>query len=181
MSSSTGHKIKARDNPRDVFITPRELAKVHIDYIDAKEDDVWFDPCRFNENGSYYSQFPTEKKIWCEILEGEDFFTECEHNWKKLFPPNKTGDPSIIICCNPPYSILDDWFKECILWNPRVCSFLIGVNNLTAKRIEMFEKAGYGLTKLKMLKVWEWYGMSYIVVFEKGGKSIMDIDRKVYR
>ena len=62
MSSSTGHKIKARDNPRDVFITPRELAKVHIDYIDAKEDDVWFDPCRFNENGSYYSQFPTEKK-----------------------------------------------------------------------------------------------------------------------
>jgi len=167
MSSSVSHKIKRRKNARDVFITPRKLAKVHIDFIDAKDDDFWLDPCRHDANGSYFSQFPTENKEWCEILEDRDFFA--------------TPHVPDIICCNPPYSILDKWITRCVEVNPRVCSFLIGVGNLTARRIEMFEKAGYGLTKLKMLKVFEWYGMTYIAVFEKGTKSIMDIDRTVWR
>jgi hypothetical protein len=152
----------------DVFITPRELAKSHIDFIDSLGNDVWLDPCRFNANGSYYSQFTATETRWCEILEGRDFFTT------HLKPVD-------VICCNPPYSILDRFFARCIELGPRVCSFLLGVQNLTARRIEMFADAGYGITKLKMLKIYQWYGMSYIVVFEKGGESIMHIDRKVYR
>ena len=57
---------------------------------------------------------------------------------------------------------------------------LIGVGNLTARRIEWFEKKGYSLNKLRMLKVQKWYGMSYLVHFEKNSDSIMEIDRKVW-
>ena len=71
-------------------------------------------------------------------------------------------------------------FKKTIELNPDCFSYLIGIGNLTARRIEWCEKAGYGLTKMKMLKVKSWYGMSVIVVFEKNKKSIMTIDRKVW-
>ena len=175
MSSSVSHTIKQRKKPNDVFITPRALAKLQIDMTaDADREKgekwaewgLWLDPCRNNAEGSYYSQFP-ENKDWCEILEGKSFF-------------DYEGAPNVI-CGNPPYSMLDEWFKKTIELNPDVCSFLIGVSNLTAKRIEWFEKADYGITKLKMLKVYKWYGMSYIVVFEKNKKSIMSVDRTVWR
>ena len=46
----------------------------------------------------------------------------------------------------------------------------------------MFEEAGYALTKMKMLKVWKWYGMSVLVNFEKTDKkSIIEIDRTIYK
>ncbi len=165
MSSKVGHSIKKRNNANDVFITPLELAKSHIDMIDTVEGDRWLDSCK--NSGSYFNQFPTENKVYCEILDNKDFF-DC----------NEKVD---IICDNPPYSILDKWFKKVIELNPRVYSCLIGVGNLTARRIEWFQQAGYGIKKLKMLKVFSWYGMSYIVVFEKGCDSIMEIDRKVWR
>ena len=162
---NTGHKIKLRNNPNDVFITPLDLAKKHIEMIEYKQDEKWLDPCK--NNGNYYNQFPTENNEYCEILEGKDFF-------------DYIGTPDIIIQ-NPPYSILDKWFKKNIELNPRIISMLIGVNNLTARRIEFMEKANYGITKLTMLKVYKWYGMSYLIVFEKGKDSIMNIDRKIYR
>ncbi len=165
MSSKVSHSIKSRTNPNDVFITPLDLSKKHIDMIDTVEGDIWLDSCK--NSGSYFNQFPTENKKYCEILEDKDFL-EC----------NEKVD---IICDNPPYSILDKWFKKVIELNPRIYSCLIGINNLTTRRIEWFENAGYGIKKLRMLKVYKWYGMSYIVVFEKGCKSIMEIDRKVWR
>ena len=165
MNSKVSHKIKHRTTANDVFITPVDLATVHIQMIDHKSSDLWLDPCK--NSGSYYDNFPTKNKEYCEILEDKDFF-------------EYSGNPTII-CDNPPYSKLDKWFQKVISLNPRVYSCLIGVGNLTARRIEMFEKAGYGIKRLKMLKVFTWYGMSYIVVFEKDCKSILEIDRKVYR
>lgn len=166
MKSETSRNIQKRDNPNDIFITPLDLAKNHIDMIEPIPSELWLDTCK--NNGSYYNQYPSNvQKDYCEILEGKDFF-------------EYQGNPSVI-CDNPPYSKLDDWFKKVIELNPRIYSCLIGVGNLTARRIEWFFNAGYGITKLKMLKVWKWYGMSYIVVFEKNKKSIMAIDRKVYR
>ena len=165
MSSSISHKIKNREVAKDVFITPLELAKNHIDMIVFNEEDKWLDPCK--NDGSYFIQFPTDNKDYCEILEDKDFL-------------EYTGNPDIIIQ-NPPYSILDKWIKKNIELNPRVISMLIGIGNLTARRIEWLEQAGYGLTKMKMLKVYKWYGMSVIVVFEKEKESIIEFDRKIYK
>ena len=66
MSSSISRSIKNRENPNDVFITPLKLAKSHIDMIDYKDTDVWYDP--FKNNGSYHNQFPNENKKWSEII-----------------------------------------------------------------------------------------------------------------
>jgi len=165
MSAKVSHAIKGRKNAKDVFITPLDLAKNHIDMIDAKEGERWLDCCK--NSGAYYNQFPTRNKDYCEILEDKDFL---EYDGKVD-----------IICSNPPYSILDEWFKKSIELNPRVISYLIGLGNLTARRIEWMEQAGYGMSKMTMLKVQSWYGMSVIVVFEKEKKSIIEIDRKVYR
>ena len=182
MSSTSSHLIKGRKNAKDVFITPKALAKMHIDMVPDEyklSSSIWLDPCA-NSN-VYFDQFPDTiwNKYRYEILEGTSFL---ESSFKKTTLENfHSGDTvEYVICSNPPYSILDDWFKKTIELNPDCFSYLIGIGNLTARRIEWCEKAGYGLTKMKMLKVKSWYGMSVIVVFEKNKPSIMTIDRKVW-
>ena len=164
MSSSISHTIKKRKDANDIFITPLELAKNHIDMIDYNDNDIWLDPCK--NDGSYYNQFPNDNKDYCEILEDKDFFEYNSH--------------VDIIIQNPPYSLMNKWIDKNIELKPRIISMLIGIGNLTTKRIQTLENAGYGLTKMKMLKVHKWYGMSCLVVFEKGKKSIIEYDRKIY-
>ena len=164
MKSSISTKIKQRSNPNDIFITPIGLAKTAINMINYNENEIWLDP--FKNDGSYYNQFPS-KKDWCEILEGRDFFNYKEH--------------VDIICSNPPYSLIDKVLYKSVELKPRVIQYLLGINNLTAKRLEFMEESGYGLTKIHMCKVYKWYGMSCIFQFEKGEKSIMSFDRVVWK
>lgn len=164
MSSKVGHTIAKRDDAKDVFLTPPELAKKCIDMIEFKEDEIWYDP--FRNSGHYYHQFPNDNKVWSEILEGRDFF--------------KFEGHVDIICSNPPYSIITPIIEKCIELKPRVISFLLGMMNLTPKRIEDFNNAGYGLVKLRFLKIHEWFGNSFIVVFELGKENCIEIDRTIY-
>ena len=168
MTSNNSHNIKKRIKANDVFITPLEVAKQQIQLHNINDNDLWLDPCRNNKEGSYFNNFPQNvKKDWCEILEGKDFFEY---------------DRDIdIICGNPPYSVMDKWIKKTLQLNPKEFSLLIGIGNLTTRRIEIIENAGYGLSKMKMLKIYNLYGMSCIVVFEKNKKSIIEYDRKVYK
>jgi len=163
--SKAGHSIKKRDNANDVFITPVELCKEHINMIEYKNDDIWYDP--FRNTGNYYNNFPNDNKLWSEILDGKDFFEHYEE--------------VDIICSNPPYSMITRVLEKCISLKPRIISLLIGMMNLTPKRVEDLNKAGYGLVKLRMCKVYQWFGNSYIVVFEKGKENCIEIDRKIYK
>lgn len=165
MNSQVSHKIKQRETPNHIFITPVELAKTAIGMVEYNDNDVWFDP--FKNSGNYYNNFPTENKKYTEILENKDFFD--------------FDEPIDIICSNPPYDILNEVIEKSINLNPRVINYLIGVGNLTAKRIETFNNAGYGLTKLHMCKVYKWYGMSFIAQFEKDKENIISYDRVVWR
>ena len=166
MNSNVAHKIKHRDKPKDVFITPEKLAKTHIDMISpAYKTSIWYDP--FKNSGSYYNQYPTENKKWSEILQGKDFF--------------EFDEEVDVIASNPPYSMIDKVLEKSVALKPMVISYLLGINNLTAKRMEYMEANGYYITKLHMCKVFKWFGMSLIVVWEKGGKSILSYDRKVWR
>ena len=164
MNSQTGHKIKNRKEGNDVFLTPTELAKKHIEMIEYNDNDIWYDP--FKNSGNYYNNFPNDNKLWSEILDGKDFFDF-----------NEKID---IICSNPPYSIINPILEKCIQLKPRIISFLIGMGNLTTKRIEFMNNNGYGLYKIRMLKVHAWYGMSFIVHFELGKENCIEIDRKIY-
>ena len=163
--SITSHNIKQREIPNDVFITPLKLAKYNIDMIEYNEDEIWYDP--FKNNGSYYNQFPNENKKWSEILEERDFFT--------------FDEKVDIICSNPPYSMINKVLEKSVELKPRIISYLIGINNLTAKRLEYMENNGYYITKLHMCKVFKWYGMSMIVVWERDKKAIISFDRVVWR
>lgn len=164
--SNINHSIMNRTNPNDIFITPLELAKKHIDSIKHKPTDIWYDP--FKNNGSYYNQFPSENKRWSEILENRNFFD--------------FNEPVDVICSNPPYSLMDEVLKKSIELNPRVISYLIGVNNLTTRRIQIMENAGYKITYLHLMKVYKWFGMSAIVVWEKTeNASIISYDRIVWK
>ena len=184
-NSEVSHSIKHRKTANDVVLTPRPVARKHIEKVidmvcpitsyDYDNDFVLFDPCRHSENGAYYSQYPypEDKCDWCEITEGRDFMD---------YTPNY-GERLVAIF-NPPYSILDKWIDNCIRVNCYCISMLIGIHNLTPRRIEKLENAGYYLADMEMLKIYEYYGMSVIITFlpAKGNsKSIIDYDRKVYR
>ena len=157
-------KIKKRDVTNDIFITPPSLSKFAINMIDYTDKDIWLDP--FKNNGSYYNQFPINKK-WCEILDNKDFF--------------EFNEPVDIICSNPPYSCIDKVLSKSIELQPRVIQYLLGINNLTTKRLEFMEKNNYGLTKIHMCKVFQWFGMSCIYQFEKDKPSIITYDRTVWK
>ena len=173
MDSKNSHKIKDRKKPNDVFITPQELAKKHIDIVSSfRTKGEWYDP--FRNSGSYYEQFPTDNKVWSEILYGRDFF---EHKEK-----------TTIICSNPPYSCIDKVLEHSVSLNPYIISYLLGVNNITTKRIEFMEKNGYYIKNMFMTKVFKWYGMSFLITWVKGNnednatqKGIINYDRKVWR
>ena len=164
-SSKVGLQIKQRDIPNDVFITPLELAKKHIGMIEYNEDDIWYDP--FKNDGSYYNQYPNDNKKWTEILEDRDFFD---------FDENVN-----IIVSNCPYSMIDRILWKSVSLKPKIISYLIGVGNLTPKRMEFMEKNGYSITKLHICKVFKFYGMSMIVVWELNKSSILSYDRIVWR
>jgi hypothetical protein len=162
--SKNGHNIKKREVPLDVFYTPLTAVKEHLKLIDAKPEDKWFDP--FFGQGVYYDNFPTENKCWTEIAKDKDFF--------------EFNEPIDIICSNPPFSMFDKVLKKSVELKPRIISYLIGVNNLTAKRIEDMNKAGYGLSKCHIMKVKKWFGFQFILVFEKDAQNCMSFDRIVH-
>ena len=183
MNSKTAHKIKNRSEAKDVFITPRALALTAIQQCEASLPEIenpyqfnyWYDPFRNSEEGSYYSQFPEgEASCWAEITEGRDFFT---HE-----PVGDMMPARLIICSNPPYSMINAVLQRCIALNPIAINLLLGVNNLTPRRMEMMENAGYRLSNLHMCKVYKWFGMSFICNWVRGATtSVLAYDRIIWK
>jgi hypothetical protein len=172
-TSKISHDIKHREKPNDVFMTPLHLVTSHIDYVKhlIRNDDKILEP--FCGSGNYLNQikekYPSNNVDYCEITLGRDFFDYVE--------------PTDIIISNPPYSIIDNILKKSIELKPRVISYLIAMHNLTPRRIEILNDAGYYLESMKMIKVFKWYGISVIVTFVKdsNGKNVVDFDRVVYK
>jgi len=188
-TSKVGHAIKNRKVAQDVFITPTLLALHHLKFSLGEDidDDLYketndivnvLDPCCYNIDGSYVKHLRelNFNVDYCEITMGKDFFN---------YQGRKDGLDTYAIIGNPPYSILDRWLLQSVAIAPQIISYLIGQGNLTAKRIEFMNKNGYSLKKVKMLKVFKFYGMSYIVHFEKQPiiNNCIEIEdvRKVWR
>ena len=167
MTSKTSHAIKHRSVAKDVFYTPKAVALTHISLISKTDGDKWLDS--FRGKGIYYDNFPTESKDWCEITDDKDFFTY----------KGKVD----IICSNPPYSLLDKVFEKSIELEPRVISYLLLHGSMTPRRMEMFNKAGYGLVSIYTTKVYKWYGMAEAYTFEKSKPNMASItyDRIVHK
>lgn len=161
MKENISHQIKHRKVANDEFYTPAELCKLCINQFKFKDNETLLESAY--GTGNFFKEFPLN--------------TINEYS-KDFFNVNKNYD---WIITNPPYSILDNWFKQTIKLSNKGFGLLIGWNNLTARRIEMANKENFGITKILMFKVFKWYGMSCFVIFEKDKPNIIDINRKVWR
>lgn len=167
----TGKKIQKRDNPNDVFITPDTLVEEHFQLVNPylRENDSVLDPC-CHITQKYFNKFNHDYEAdFCEITMDKDFM--------------EYGGTPDVICGNPPYSMIDAFLDKSIDLNPRVISYLIGFSNITTKRLEKMEKAGYTAVEFNLTKVYKWYGMSLLIVWVKDfdGKPCVGFDRKVHR
>jgi len=166
MKSKIAHLIKHRKVPNDDFETPEALAKKCISLVPFEKGDEVLDP--FAGNKVFLNNFPDFVfKEYTEIKEGIDFF-KC----------NEKCDWAV---SNPPYSKLDKVFEHTYKVARKGFGYLIGIHNLTAKRIEEANEHGFYLTKIHMCKVFKFFGMSIFVVFEKNKKNIISYDRTVWR
>ena len=169
MNPTTSHAIKHRENPKDVFYTPLSVVKKHISSLDAKSDDIWFDP--FAGKHIYYDNFPSDKKDYCEITEQKNFFEY-----------DKKVD---VICSNPPYSCIDQVLEHSVKLQPRIISYLLLEGKMTPKRMEYMNTHGYSLSGMYMCKVFQWYGMAVAYTFTKSQEPdnicYVEYDRIVHR
>lgn len=108
-------------------------------------------------------------------------FPSVTHNhYTKNF--EKWNTPVDWIVTNPPYSLLNKWWlTHTYKYAKKGFGYLVGQGNLTCKRMEEANAAGFGLTRIHMCKVFKWFGMSYFVVFEKDMPNLISYDRKVWR
>lgn len=166
MRSEIGHNIKHRETPNDDFTTPVELAQNLIKLVPLSPGDMVLDSA-FG-TGAFYDNLPDYvEKDWCEISMGKDFLDHIE--------------PVEWIITNPPYSNLDTWFRHTTLLAGKGFAFLLGFTNITPRRIEMANQADFGLTQIHLCKVFQWYGISAFVVFEREKENIISYDRVVWR
>jgi len=171
--SQIAHSIKQRTTPKDVFYTPPELVKLHLNMVKpyVSPISIVYDP--FYGKGAYYNAFeeafPNSTYEFSEIEMGKDFF--------------QFDKPIDVIVSNPPYSMIDRILEKSVSLEPHTISYLIGFHNLTAKRIEYMNKNDYWLEALHLTKVFKWYGMSAIVIFTRqiGGKNCISFDRTVHK
>ena len=159
--------LKDKVNPNDDKKTPNILAKKLIDMTPLEEGDTVLDG--FVGKGAFYDQYPPNvNKRWSEIKRNRDFF-------KRKNKVDWVGPT------NPPYSKINDVFEHSIKLANKGIAFLIGIINITPKRIAMLEKGGFGITHMHIVQVTGWFGKSLFIVAQKGKPSIISYDVESYR
>lgn len=165
------HSIKSKVSRNDKIYTPQKLVQKHIDLVRhlIMPTDVLFEP--FAGQGAYLdglrTNFPTNEIKQTEIDNGTDFFEFNEY--------------INCIVSNPPYSMIDNVLKHSVELNPRVISYLIGVINLTPKRIYYMNQNGYFIENLFICKVRGWFSMTVAVTFSNQiTKNCVEFERTEY-
>lgn len=146
-----------RNTKNDIIYTPKEVALLAISMCDIDNNDILLDPCY--GGGVFYNNFPpTRKKLFCEIAKGEDFFLFKEQvDW---------------VIGNPPFSIWNKWLEHTVKITDKFC-YIIGIMNMIPTRLDKIHKAGFGITKLHLCKVYWWFSPVLIMIAERGKPSII--------
>lgn len=147
----------------DIYYTPIPVVKTMIELCDILPNQKVLD-CSAGDM-RFFNNYPEHCiKDWCEITKGRDFF---QYNEKVDW-----------IISNPPYSILTKWIEHTIKICDAFC-FIINYHNLTDTRLRFLKEAGWGCTKIHILRIDWWYSMQVIVVFEKNKPSICSVHDNV--
>jgi hypothetical protein len=78
--------------------------------------------------------------LWTEILEDKDFFS--------FEIPDGIDAKDVVVCTNPPYSLLHKVLVKVLALRPRIINLLIGLMNFTPFRAQLMEEAGYQRPRL---------------------------------
>ena len=160
MNNKTGNKLKTNSN--DIIYTPKPVALIMIKLCKIKAGSKVLDPSK--GGGVFYDNLPTNCiKEYFEITENKDFF-------------NYTDNVDLIIG-NPPYSLWDKWIEQTMKLTDKFC-YILGCFNFTDARLRKVFDNGFGITKIHLLKIDWWFSPSFIVIFEKGKKSIITVEPK---
>lgn len=162
MKSDIAHKIKHRKFANDEFMTPPKLAKGLVKLVPLVAGNEVIDPCP--GDGAFYDALPSF--VFKSKIIG-DFFS-FNHNIEWLVS-------------NPPYSKLDDWLKHSFDISEIGVAYLLGLHNITPRRLEMANGYGFGLTTMHLCKVFHWFGISAFCIWQKGKEDIIRYDRIVWR
>ena len=162
MNTEIAHRIKHRQYANDEFMTPPDLAIRLISLIPLKERDTVIDPCP--GEGAFYNNLPP----WVfksQII--RDFFQcSADFDW---------------IVGNPPYSQLEHWLEHSFILSNKGVAYLLGLHNITPRRLELANRYGFGLTRIYLCKVFHWFGISAFCIWEKGLPDIIQYGRTVWR
>ena len=143
------NKVRHKNKPNDIIYTPDQVVDYHLSLLDLNDTYTYLDPSY--GDGVYFNKLPN-KKEWTEIEKGKDFF---EVNKKYTW-----------VIGNPSYSILDKWLKHTLT----ICenfSYIIGIVNLTPRRMRLIEEAGFHINIMSIVKVPTWFMRSVIIVCNK--------------
>ena len=160
MLNKVCNKIQSRKTSNDIIYTPKPVALDMINICKITADMKVLDPSR--GGGIFYNNLPPCIKSYCEIQENKDFF--------------EFKEKQDLIIGNPPYSLWDKWIDHTCTLTDKFC-YIFGILNLRPNRIDYLQKKGYGITYLKIIQIDWWFGASFIVIFEKNKKSIIDYTR----
>ena len=164
-----GAKIKNREIPNDVFITPNKLAIDLIKEVPLLNNEIVYDP--FKGTGSFYNNFVNIPGEWAEIEKGRDFFSfDASYKYGK--------NPDWIIS-NPPFSILSDVLIHSTNIVKKGFAYIMPTYSLTYHRINTLSEYGFNLSKIVFFKnPSEWgigFQMCFVIFSKKNKKDIFDI------
>ena len=205
MPSNIGHLVKSRESPKDIFITPEKVARLQLKIV----NEIWkkvtnAQACCWLDNscntGVYYRNFPASFQypdgtvypnthLKMDIIHDEisqDFLSP--ESWT-VDMKEKMANKDLIICSNPPYSILNKWLQQTVQLKPVIFSYLLAAHALTPARMEKMEKAGYVIADLTICCIRGWFGMSFLLTWIQKDRNIqrtnlnplVNYDRGIYK
>lgn len=158
--------LKDKENPNDKKMTPLDLAQKLIQLVPLEYEDKVLEG--FRGAGAFYHNFPPSvNKDWCEIDENKDFFDYHNgYDW---------------LISNPPYSKIQKILNKSLKEARKGIALLVGIINLTPKRLKLIEDNGFKITKIHICNVSGWFSNSVFIILQKGDfESIVSYTSKPY-
>lgn len=161
-------------NDKELQYTPIEIANDIINECNVNGDYSILDPSA-GDNRVFYNGFPTEKKYYCEIEDGKDFF-----DWNEKIDWIIGNPPYRFFIGDKKYNGFPYFMEHSVKIADKGIGFLVNwkvFNAITTSRLNKWQP--FNITKIKLYEVKKWFGRYYLVVFEKNKPSIITFENRI--
>ena len=148
--------------------TNEDMVKELLNIVPYQFDDVLLDPSA-GVNKVFYNNFKCDKKMFCEIDLGIDFYSFNEEvDW---------------IITNPPFHESWKFIQHTLPLCRKGFAYLFNVNawnSLTPLRLQKISEYGFNLSKVHIVMDSRWFGRYYFCIFEKKENNFLTWNTKSY-